>query len=151
MKHTTLICAGSLLALFIATKFLGGKSLDRIKARTVGHGQHGAACWATRREIRSYYTMVPYEPQKWRAESLAERTAADEGNRDCDRLRKGTGRKQTINLSPGFVLGTFRHGLHGKHITAWVDAGDSHAMMIASPGGGKTAYFLYPNIEYAMA
>jgi len=24
-------------------------------------------------------------------------------------------------------------------------------MMIASPGRGKTAYFLYPNIEYAMA
>ena len=24
-------------------------------------------------------------------------------------------------------------------------------MMIASPGGGKTAYVLYPNIEYAMA
>ena len=147
MNTIIIICAGLLLALFVATKLLGGKSLDRIKARTVGHGQHGSARWATRREIRSYYTMVPYEPKKWRAERLAERTAPAVGNLP----RKRAERKLTINLSPGFVLGTFRHGLHGKHITAWVDSGDSHAMMIASPGGGKTAYFLYPNIEYAMA
>ena len=147
MSPLIIFAAGLLLALFIATKLLGGKSLDRIKARTVGHGQHGSARWATRREIRSYYAMVPYEPKKWRAERLAERTASAVGNRP----RKRAERKLTINLSPGFVLGTFRHGLHGKHITAWVDSGDSHAMMIASPGGGKTAYFLYPNIEYAMA
>ena len=127
MNYIPFICASALLALFIATKLLGGKSLDRIKARTVGHGQHGSARWATRREIRSYYTMVPYEPQKWRNEP------------------------ENRPSNPGFVLGTFRHGLHGKHITAWIDDGDSHAMMIASPGGGKTAYFLYPNIEYAMA
>ena len=147
MNSIVFICASLLLALFVATKLLGGKSLDRIKARTVGHGQHGSARWATKREIRSYYTMVPYEPQKWRAERLAERSAPTVG----DQPRKRAERKITINLSPGFVLGTFRRGLHGKHITAWVDSGDSHAMMIASPGGGKTAYFLYPNIEYAMA
>ena len=127
MNYIPLICAGLLLALFLATKLLGGKSLNRIKARTVGHGQHGSARWATRREIKSYYTMVPYEPQKWRTQP---------------ELRPS---------KPGFVLGSFQHGRHGKKITAWVDAGDSHAMMIASPGGGKTAYFLYPNIEYAMA
>ena len=123
----TRICANVLMALFVATKLLGGKSLNRIKARTVGHGQHGSARWATRREIKSYYTMVPYEPQKWRTQPELRPT------------------------KPGFVLGSFQHGRHGKKITAWVDAGDSHAMMIASPGGGKTAYFLYPNIEYAMA
>ena len=127
MNYIPLICASLLLALFLVTKLLGGKSLNRIKARTVGHGQHGSARWATRREIKSYYTMVPYEPQKWRTQPDLRPTKA------------------------GFVLGSFQHGRHGKKITAWVDAGDSHAMMIASPGGGKTAYFLYPNIEYAMA
>lgn len=68
MSPLIFICASLLLALFIVTILLGGKSLDRIKARTVGHGQHGSVRWATRREIRSYYTMVPYEPQKWRTE-----------------------------------------------------------------------------------
>ncbi len=127
MNTIVFICAGLLLALFLVTKLLGGKSLNRIKARTVGHGQHGSARWATHREIKSYYTMVPYEPQKWRTQAELRPT------------------------NPGFVLGSFQHGRRGKKITAWVDAGDSHAMMIASPGGGKTAYFLYPNIEYAMA
>ena len=127
MSPLIIICVGLLLALFVVTKLLGSKSLNRIKARTVGHGQHGSARWATRREIKSYYTMVPYEPQKWRTQPEHRPT------------------------NPGFVLGSFQHGRHGKKITAWVDAGDSHAMMIASPGGGKTAYFLYPNIEYAMA
>ena len=127
MSQIITLCAGLLLALFVAIKLLGGKSLNRIKARTVGHGQHGSARWATRREIKSYYTMVPYEPQKWRTQLELRPT------------------------NPGFVLGAFQLGRRGKKITAWVDAGDSHAMMIASPGGGKTAYFLYPNIEYAMA
>lgn len=52
--------------------------------------------------------MVPYEPQKWRAESLAERSAQIVGAQS----RKRAERKQTTNLSPGFVHGTFRHGLH---------------------------------------
>ena len=34
--------ASLLLALFLVTKLLGGKSLNRIKGRTVGHGQHGS-------------------------------------------------------------------------------------------------------------
>lgn len=117
------ICAGLLLALFICVKLVGGKSLNRIKARTVGHGQHASARWANRREIRKYYSLVPYEVEQW---------------------RKG----EHLPEYPGFVLGTYKHG---KKLTAWIDASDSHAMMIASPGSGKTAYFLYPNIEYAMA
>ena len=123
MISVILICASLLLALFICVKMVGGKSLDRITARTVGHGQHGTARWANRREIRKYYTLVPYEVEAW---------------------RKGEHRPE----HSGFVLGTYHRG---RKLIAWVDASDSHAMMIASPGGGKTAYFLYPNIEYAMA
>ena len=109
------ICAGLLLALFICVKLVGGKSLDRITARTVGHGQHGTARWANRREIRKYYTLVPYDVEAWR-------------------------RGEHSPEYPGFVLGTYHHG---RKLTAWVDASDSHAMMIASPGGGKTAYAEY--------
>ena len=66
MISVILICASLLLALFICVKMVGGKSLDRITARTVGHGQHGTARWANRREIRKYYTLVPYEVEAWR-------------------------------------------------------------------------------------
>ena len=36
-------------------------------------------------------------------------------------------------------------------VTALVDTDDIHALMTAASGAGKTAYFLYPNIEYALA
>lgn len=39
----------------------------------------------------------------------------------------------------------------GKQTFALVDDGDVHTMMIGAAGVGKTAYFLYPNIEYACA
>ena len=38
-----------------------------------------------------------------------------------------------------------------KTTTALVDTGDVHCMMIGAAGVGKTAYWLYPNIEYACA
>lgn len=83
MQYFPLIAASALLALFIITKLFGGRSLNSIRANTVGHGQHGSARWATKREVRRYYTMVSYEPQKWRG-NLEQRPD-----------------------QPGFVLGTF--------------------------------------------
>lgn len=43
-------------------------------------------------------------------------------------------------------------GCHGKvNTTALVDTGDVHSLMIGAAGVGKTAYFLYPNIEFCLA
>ena len=39
----------------------------------------------------------------------------------------------------------------GKDTVGLVDIGDVHCMMIGAAGVGKTAYWLYPNIEYACA
>lgn len=125
MSQIITFCAGLLLALFVAIKLLGGKSLNRIKARTVGHGQHGSARWATRREIKSYYTMVPYEPQKWRMAGLAERggvSVDDASELQAKYKKQNARRKKNINnilqsLQPGSVLGSFQHGSHGKKIT----------------------------------
>lgn len=94
-----------------------------IKSKTVGDGQHGTARWATSGEIAHAYKKVCYQPDKWRAGE--ERPTA-----------------------AGVVVGS-RKSL-GK-MYAWVDDDMIHAMMIASPNAGKTAHFLYPNIEYAMA
>ena len=38
-----------------------------------------------------------------------------------------------------------------ERFTALVDSGDIHCLMIGAAGVGKTANFLYPNIEYACA
>ena len=44
-------------------------------------------------------------------------------------------------------------GCKGKkdELTALVDSDDIHCLMIAASGAGKTAFFLYPNLEYACA
>lgn len=36
-------------------------------------------------------------------------------------------------------------------VTALVDSDDIHCLMIGASGVGKTAFFLYPNLEYACA
>lgn len=39
----------------------------------------------------------------------------------------------------------------GRFLNRLVDSGDIHCLMIGAAGVGKTAFFLYPNIEYACA
>jgi type IV secretion system protein VirD4 len=48
------------------TLFSHWYSLNRIKSKTVGDGQHGTARWALKREIRDMYQTVPFEPKLWR-------------------------------------------------------------------------------------
>ena len=98
-------------------------TLNGIKSKTVGDGQHGTARWATKQEIRQTYAHIPFEPELWR---------------------------QGKNLpdQQGLILGC--EGPKG-HVTAVVDTDDIHALVTAASGAGKTAFFLYPNIEYALA
>ena len=48
----------------------------------------------------------------------------------------------------GLVLGSVQRG---KRLEALVDCDDVHCLMIGASGVGKTAFFLYPNIEFACA
>lgn len=97
--------------------------LDGIKSKTVGDGQHGTARWATQEEIKKTYHHVLFRPQEW---------------------RKG------VNLPEyqGLILGSEKNR-HG--VTALVDSDDIHCLMIGASGVGKTAFFLYANLEYACA
>lgn len=50
---TLIIVAGSMFALFIIISMVGNYySLNRIKNKTVGQGQHGTARWATKKEVK---------------------------------------------------------------------------------------------------
>lgn len=120
-----LICVG--LGMFAV---IGGLSLlahyytlNGIKSKTVGDGQHGTARFATEKEIKDTYAAVPYEPERWR-------------------------QGKALPTEQGLVVG---YKKHGAAITALVDSGDIHCLMIGAAGVGKTANFLYPNIEYACA
>ena len=120
-----LAAGGAVLAVFVALSLLADNyNLNNIKSRTVGDGQHGTARWATEQEIRSSYALVPFRVADWRA-------------------------GKNLPEAQGLVLGS-RDGRKGG-ITALVDSDDIHCLMIGASGVGKTAYFLYPNLEYACA
>ena len=105
-------------------------NLNGIKAKTVGNGQHGAARWATKREIRRIYRFVSFTPKKWRAQAA---------NGDSPTGKAGK------PLPQGIVVGCT------GNTTALVDTGDVHVLMIGAAGVGKTAFWLYPCIEYVCA
>ena len=120
-----LIAAGA--AMFLT---IGGLSmmshhytLGNIKSRTVGDGQHGTARWATDKEIKQTYAHVPFKVREWR-------------------------RGQNLPTEQGLILGCKGQP---QELTALVDSDDIHCLMIGASGIGKTAFFLYPNLEYACA
>lgn len=62
-----LICGGMLILLAAASYFSGNTSLDGIRSKPVGDGQHGKARFATKSEIQQTYKHIPYELAKWYA------------------------------------------------------------------------------------
>ena len=123
---TTLITVaaimGGVFILIFSLSYL--YSLRQIKNKTAGNGQHGTARWASSREIHKTYKVVPFEPKTWRR---------DEKSRPTEQ---------------GIIVGCESRG---NETLALVDSGDVHCMMIGAAGVGKTAFWLYPNIEYACA
>ena len=105
-------------------------SLNGIKSKTVGDGQHGTARWATKAEIKKIYKHVPFDPQRWRKQASKGQTPTGDDGKP---------------LPQGIVVGCT------GNTTAMVDTGDVHALMIGAAGVGKTAFWLYPCIEYACA
>ena len=148
-----LILAGGIMfgTLAVIAGLSGMYNLN-IKAKTVGHGQHGTARWATKREIRRTYLHIPFEPELWRkGEHLPKEQGIVVGCQ-TDRHLPYNFFRVVRNLvvcrmhkHPGSPLPK------PSTTTALVDTGDVHAIMIGAAGVGKTAYWLYPCLEYAMA
>ena len=127
MNEKQMILIGVLTVIFIAfivlVNLLDNKSLNGIKSKRVGNGQYGAARWASKPEIKKAFVSLPFEPEKW---------------------RKG----KNLPTVQGTIIGC--RGT-GKNTVALIDEGDVHTLMIGAAGVGKTAYFLYPNLEFACA
>lgn len=98
-------------------------SLNGIKKKTVGQGQYGTARFSTKAEIKKTYTKIPFDVENW---------------------RKG----KNLPKVQGTVVGC---RTKGKRTYALIDEGDVHTLMVGAAGVGKTAFFLYPNIEAACA
>lgn len=122
---TPLIAVGVVIVLFIVllSVLTSNYSLNGIKSKTVGDGQHGTARWATTQEIKKSYASVPFDVASWRA-------------------------GKNLPEVQGLILGSTQCG---KQLDALVDRDDVHCLMIGASGVGKTAFFLYPNLEFACA
>ena len=122
---TPLIAVGVVIVLFIVllSVLTNNYSLDGIKSKTVGDGQHGTARWATTQEVKKTFANVPFDVTSWRV-------------------------GKNLPEVQGLILGSTQRG---KQLDALVDRDDVHCLMIGASGVGKTAFFLYPNLEFACA
>ena len=120
-----LIAVGVVIVLFIVllSVLTNNYSLNGIKSKTVGDGQHGTARWATTKEVKKTFANVPFDVASWRA-------------------------GKNLPEVQGLILGSTQRG---KQLDALVDRDDVHCLMIGASGVGKTAFFLYPNLEFACA
>jgi type IV secretion system protein VirD4 len=100
-------------------------TLNGIKSRTVGDGQHGTARFASKQEIKNTYQHIPFQSELWRQ-----------------------GQCLPAKTEQGGILGSIGAK---NNVTALVDTDDVHCLMVGASGVGKTAFFLYPNLEYACA
>ena len=169
-----ILLGGGLLAFLLVVSFLSKNySLNNFKNKTVGDGQHGTARWATPREIHTTYHVVPFRPRRWRkGEDLPTVQGIILGSMGG---RKRRAKKSVISQAAHKLLERLRRPTAGKKekrkpkkkksaiskiknvmedqrdVRALVDSDDIHCLMIGASGVGKTAFFLYPNLEYACA
>ncbi len=117
------LCGAAFLIIGLISAIGSTYSLKEIPNKPTGNGQQGTARLATPREVSNTYKQIPYTPELWR-------------------------KRQQLPTVDGLIVGC-NDGVRG--MTALVDDADIHTLMIGASGVGKTANFLYPNIEYCCA
>ena len=169
-----ILLGGGLLAFLLVVSFLSKNySLNNFKNKTVGDGQHGTARWATPKEIHTTYHVVPFRPRRWRKGeelptvqgiilgSMGGRKRRDKKgvilqatHKLLERLRRPTAGKKEKRKpkKKKSAISKIKNVMEDQRdVRALVDSDDIHCLMIGASGVGKTAFFLYPNLEYACA
>ena len=169
-----ILLGGGLLAFLLVVSFLSKNySLNNFKNKTVGDGQHGTARWATPKEIHTTYHVVPFRPRCWRKGeelptvqgiilgSMGGRKRRDKKgvilqatHKLLERLRRPTAGKKEKRKpkKKKSAISKIKNVMEDQRdVRALVDSDDIHCLMIGASGVGKTAFFLYPNLEYACA
>ena len=160
-----ILAVAALGAFFMIVLTLANRYSLNIKDKTVGHGQHGTARWASRKEIRRTYKHLHFNPQLWRKspKSRPKSQGIVVGCKTMRRVRFANLFRRVIYLfrkiirffskliNPDKERDELVKPVHQNATGAMVDTGDVHALMIGAAGVGKTAYWLYPCIEYACA
>ena len=166
-----ILLGGGLLAFLLLVTFLSKNySLNNFKSKTVGDGQHGTARWATPKEIHTTYHVVPFRPRRWRkgedlptVQGLVLGSVGDRNHKSergfllktsrklLEKLRRPVEGKRKTKKKSKALSKVKKMIEEQRDIRALVDSDDVHCLMIGASGVGKTAFFLYPNLEYACA
>lgn len=140
MSHDTVsfiaLCTGLLVFLLVVSVVSKNYSLNRIKSKTVGDGQHGTARWATLKEIGKTYAHIPFDVAHWRkGERLPQKQGVVVGS-------MGGGKKERQCLAVlgrtavRYVKRIWKKRKNGQYtdepelIRALVDSDDIHCLMI---------------------
>lgn len=111
----------------------------------IKNGPYGDARFATDEELKKEYKIIDFDPKLW---------------------RKNPSKRPT---EPGYLIGDWHVGAskvnkkgdlplyfkngkwNGGKVKSYLCTRDTHVLLIASSGAGKTSFFLDAQIEYAMA
>ena len=136
------IMGGAFLLIAIVAHTTGQGNLDHIKSKTVGDGQHGTARWATKKEIQQTFKHIPFRPEAWRK---GKNLPTDQG------LVLGcVGGGPDIGSLWVTLFKQRKKAPERPAVQALVDTDDIHCLMIGASGIGKTAFFLYSNLELSL-
>lgn len=150
-----------------------------IKMHRVANGPYGDARFATKEEMdkdENLYTLE-YNPVSWRKDPKSRPTEPglllgdwhETGQKDSPLRKKGIEIANKSNVD--FLKKTIKskevvpkvkekgrvkylddnNKFKGGIVKTRLCTNDTHALLVASSGAGKTAYFLNPQIEYALA
>lgn len=147
-----------------SVKLKGGKE-------RVDDGPLGDAKFADDKQLEKEYPSVAFEPEKWRkGEDLPNSPGLLLGDQHVSTVKHPV-RKQSDSI-PYYIkrekVETLINGkkvkkqkpiditkhpeaFTGGKVKTRVCTDDVHAMIVASSGAGKSAFWLYPNMEYALA
>ena len=120
--------------------------------------------------ISKTYRTVPFRPRRWRKGedlptvqglvlgSVGGRNHKSEGGfllktsrKLLEKLRRPVEGKRKMKKKAKALSKVKKMIEEQRDIRALVDSDDVHCLMIGASGVGKTAFFLYPNLEYACA
>lgn len=139
-----------------------------IKLHRVKNGPYGDARFATKEEMdddEDLNTLV-FDPKEWRKDASSRPTEPglllgcwhETGRKDAliDKFKRNCLNKKSNEVERVTKKGRVKYldkdnKFHGGIVKTRLCTNDTHALLVASSGAGKTAYFLNPQIEYALA
>lgn len=135
------------ITIFVIMGDLNG-DINKVNAtqHRVKNGPYGDARFATKKEMQNEYRVIDFEPVKWRKDP------------------------KSRPKEPGYLIGDWHEGghivsskgdlplyldkkggWHGGKVKTYLCTHDTHVLLTASSGAGKTSFFLDAQVEYAMA